>query len=220
MGLDSKVKVIKYPYLDKFIYARRYTTDLQIFDQVVNQNKYKVPNSIDSNVVIVDIGSHIGSFSFLCLCNGSKFVYSYESDFQTYKICKFNLEKMGGNVENTHVWRSDNLFKDFNQIMIKSLDEIIDEVSLDGKRKIDVLKISIEGFEYPVLLSSKKLEMVNFLCGKYFEIEENYLDNIKVNGYNFPYNKFTLKQCLDSNGFRKTTIIPTSKNSGLFFAEK
>lgn len=246
---EEKLKLTSHGCLGYNFFSRRYSHDRNIFNCVFEHNEYHLPEIIDPSFVIVDIGAHIGSFSFACLTRGANNVYSYEAHPENYEIAKMNVKQFEGRctINNAAVWRSDEdntsdlmLFNEDLQnredkntggisviyttsgIPVKaiSLDDIISIATQEGKDKIDLLKIDCEGSEFPILLTSKHLDKVHAICGEYHELRSNVPEKAFVDGYDLPYDKHTIEKCLKSNGFKNIKMHPSGDNLGLFFADR
>jgi hypothetical protein len=97
------------------------------------------------------------------------------------------------------------------------LDQIIEEITSSGKRRIAFLKIDCEGAEFPILLTSRCLRLVDRICGEYHE----YLDRIPAHAYIPGYERFTmdaLASALHQNGFGVHTERYDESTLGMFFA--
>jgi len=217
-----------------FFYLSQKQVKKDVF-QITKNIKFKIrPNTIDPFVVvdnfylkeylkeseikptdiIVDIGSHIGSFSVFCSQYAKK-VISYEASPLNYKLfvenirlnsiknidahniavyskkCKINFfhdkENTGGN----------SLFlknqKQKMQINAIPLSQIIIDRKLN---KIDFLKMDIEGAEYDVLLNTPKKYL-----NKISKIALEYHDYLPTN-----HNVQELKNFLEKNGFEVKII--------------
>lgn len=218
------------------------TTDIDIFKNVVDKNEYRLPDTLDSNDIIIDIGAHIGCFTYACLKRGTKRIYSYETSKDNYDIAKYNFENetRSGIVKlyNLAVWRSD-IYQDklyylehYNstntgggsvtcdalkgvQINAIQFDKIIDDIT-NSINRIKLVKLDCESSEFPILFTSKKLSLIDYICGEYhFTILRN-SDNINGNVY---FDGEDIKYYLDSQGF-STIIISHSESLGLFFAKR
>jgi hypothetical protein len=87
---------------------------------------------------------------------------------------------------------------------------------LQGMPKVRLLKIDVEGAEYPILLTSKLLGKVQEICGEYHQI--GMPSWAAVDG--FP--EFTwpvLEKFLTGLGY-SVEIVPTKATHGLFFAKR
>ena len=56
------------------------TLDRLIFDAVVAQNEYRLPERFGPDDMVVDVGAHIGSFAYAVALRGGKHVWSIEPD--------------------------------------------------------------------------------------------------------------------------------------------
>jgi FkbM family methyltransferase len=82
------------------MFLRENTVDGEVFNSVVNHNEYKLPDSVEGWVVI-DLGAHIGSFSFLSHTRGAKQIISVEPCSDNYDICVKNL----GDIKTVKLYR-------------------------------------------------------------------------------------------------------------------
>lgn len=214
-----------------------------IFNTASDLNEYLLPDVIDADDIIIDIGAHIGGFIYGCLKRGARNIFAYESHKGNYDIglAGFDEEIMYGSVKlyNLAVWRSDiedtvlynSGFCDpgnsgtnvvvydtekNNPVNTISLDEIISSVAMSGRR-IKLIKIDCEGSEFPILFTSKRLKEVDYICGEYHMID---LCNFTFGGKS----RFTdtdLYNFLDSQGFRVVMFKnPLNCLIGLFYAKK
>lgn len=71
---------------------RSQTWDFDIFRDVVGLNEYKIPRDL-TNFKVIDIGGHIGSFSWLCAQLGCKEIYYCEADKDNFAIGNKWIEK-------------------------------------------------------------------------------------------------------------------------------
>lgn len=217
----------------------RGTWDAQIYDEVYNKNEYKIKYFKEDDVVI-DIGSHIGSFTKLAIDKGSKNVHSYEADQDNYLLSVSNLSEYKANINNCGVWRSDDIIEDTipfitnkentgmhttmsaseskNNILAVPLDNILSKF-----KKIRYLKIDVEGSEFPILLTSKLLNRVEEIVGEFHEYEGNKFKNLPdhciVSGYG-RYTRRELIYFLENKGFDvEIEEVNWSKSHGFFRAK-
>lgn len=61
------------------------TWDADIFRGIVEFNEYKIPNNL-SNIKVIDIGGHIGSFSWLAAKNNAKEIFYCEALKENFDI--------------------------------------------------------------------------------------------------------------------------------------
>jgi FkbM family methyltransferase len=57
-----------------------------------------------------------------------------------------------------------------------ALDDVIDEVTANGTRRIRLLKLDCEGAEWPILLTSRRLHLVDEIAGEFHELGGPYLE--------------------------------------------
>ncbi len=169
---------------------REGTTDEQVFLDVNDHDEYRLPKAFEPNDLIVDVGCHIGSFAYACLVRGAGSVHGFEAFSENYDCAVRNLRSFGDRIklQNKAVWRSDTPIdslsysisgdgntggghvlgtKGGRRVDAISLDDLIREVTDDGRRRIRLLKMDCEGSEYPILLTSRMLHLVDFICGEF-----------------------------------------------------
>jgi len=57
-----------------------------------------------------------------------------------------------------------------------AFDEIVDLVTGNGEKRIRLLKLDCEGAEWPILLTSQRLHLIDEICGEFHEIGGQYLE--------------------------------------------
>ena len=72
---------------------RANTNDGKVFQNVVEFNEYGLPDSFHPEDVIVDIGAHIGSFTYACLIRGAAHVFAYEPHPDNYQFLRKNTRE-------------------------------------------------------------------------------------------------------------------------------
>jgi FkbM family methyltransferase len=115
-----------------------------------------------------------------------------------------------------------------------AFDEIVDLVTERGEKRVRLLKLDCEGAEWPILLTSQRLELIDEICGEFheiggqfFEISEDRSSKVPVFSYE-GYTNFTaetLVSYLSAAGFVVTYqrhVRPTGalEGLGLFFARR
>ena len=214
--------------------------DAQLYDEVYNKNEYEVKSFLSSDVVL-DIGSHIGSFTKLAIDRGSNSVYSYEADIDNYNLSVKNLSNYKTNLNNFAVWRSDvkdaklpfvidknNSNTGLGTLMIDSVENNIAGVSLDEIlskfESVRFLKIDVEGSEFPILLTSSLLGKVKEIVGEFHEYDKSEFSKLPshciINGYD-EYTRNDLSKYLEKFGFKiELEESSWSSNHGFFRATK
>jgi len=115
-----------------------------------------------------------------------------------------------------------------------AFDDIVDRVTNRGERRVRLLKLDCEGAEWPILLTSQRLDLISEICGEFHEIGGEFLEISEDRPAEGPVfslggtTKFTLDVlvgCLERAGFTVTHrrhMRPTGalEGLGLFFARR
>ena len=222
------------------------TADDVIYDQVVRQNEYRAPDRFAPDSVVVDIGAHVGSFSYLALTRGAASVVAYEPESSNHRCAVDNLASFGSRaqVKRAAVWRSDapvprlpfwpsgdaantgggSVIWDTEAHFVSAVpfDTVIEAARDQGRRQVSLVKIDCEGAEFPILLTSKLLHRIDRIVGEYHELRAGPPAHSAVPGYT----QFTvgdLLAALRAAGFSvasKGRATGTFGEMGLFFAER
>lgn len=232
------------------------TTDQQIYTHVAIDNEYRLPKDLSHAKIVLDIGAHIGSFSYSALNRGARKVWAYEADSENAKQTTNNLQTFISEkklvLRRAAIWRSDvqgavmyhggysqeeaivntggtGVFwaqeGEGEALPTISFDDVIDEITENGKQEIDLLKIDCEGSEWPILLTSQKLGLIKFMCGEFHELGGKYNSTpapFDINGKN-TFTTKCLRDKLRQAGFsvvfhRGRNGDDTLSSCGLFFA--
>jgi FkbM family methyltransferase len=229
------------------------THDAMIFHSVNDHNEYRLPDSFEKGDIIIDIGTHIGSFCHAALQRGANHVYGFEAEPSNYECARQNLRSFGSrvSVQNRAVWRSDqpagtlrichshhventgggNVFWSEGGIPVSGIafDDIVRSVTNNGRRRVRMVKIDCETSEFPILLTSRMLHLVDAIVGEFHECGGAYdknpiPDHARVAGYD----RFTIVELTDvltRAGFEVThsrlrTPDGQDTNIGPFFAHR
>jgi FkbM family methyltransferase len=222
------------------------TNDDVIYNSVVVENEYRVPDVLASDSIVVDIGVHVGSFSHLALSRGAGTLVGFEPEPSNFARARENLSPFGDRVRlyNHAVWRSDipgarlPFFASLDQansgggtliwetdgplVEAVPFDDLVDAITEGGRRRIDLLKIDCEGAEFPILLTSKRLDRIDRIVGEYHELRASLPAHVRIPGYD----EFSLEGL--TSGLERAGFIVTSQKQatatfgdfGLFFAER
>lgn len=166
------------------------TWDDGIFNEVNAFNCYKLPNHFRSDDVIVDLGAHIGSFAYACVNRGAGRVVCFEPDECNFQKLSENTSRFMSSVSirNSAVWRSDQDVESIGmvqfdrdnsesntgggtimsgsgskQVPVVKFDDVISDIGVP----IRILKLDVEGSEYPILYTSKNLNMIQQIVMEY-----------------------------------------------------
>ena len=180
------------------------STELQIYGIHEPLSTHLVLNEIKEKMVCIDLGSNIGYYAIIESNLVGKFgkIFAIEPSPKNFSLSKLNLERQKVQnfsvhniaisdknkemefvintksnlsqikTENTKINSGDKIIK----IPVKTLDSFIDESNI---KKIDFIRMDVEGFEYNILLSSKKV-LEKFNPKLFIEIHYMYLGNEKT----------------------------------------
>ncbi len=225
------------------------TLDQAIFNAVYRENEYRLPTRFASEDIIIDLGAHIGSFCYAVLTRGANHVYGYEASRENWELAKRALRTFGRRVQ-LHpqaVWRSDregdtlflspydmagsitntgavtvwNEQTGTEKLDVVSLDEIINQVTDHGQKRVRLIKVDCEGSEYPILYTAHTLHLVDGLCGEYHNLDrliKAIPERIRVEGFE-AYNGKGLGDYLQRLGFT-VELAPYDDHIGFFFAHR
>lgn len=207
---------------------REGTWDRAIFNCITLHNEYKLPTRFKDDDLIIDIGAHIGAFSYACLQRGAGQVYAYEASKPNFELAYKNLSsfKKRAKVHFNAVWRSDTkvdslTFNDpvhtintgggnvwgtqgTEKVPVITLDQILSSI----QKRVRLLKLDCEGSEFPILFTSKQLHKVDEIVGEYHEFGGKYNpmsipSTMKIQGYT-EFTVEVLLKFLQEQGFKTT----------------
>src|SRR5260370_20405420 len=225
--------------LDSHLAFRAGTHDQSIWLGMIIDNEYCLPASFAADDIVIDIGMHIGSFCYTALLRGCQHVYGFEAERENFSLAVHNLQRFGERVHLYHkaVWRSDRtgdtLFHGgyggdntgggsilYNttgdKLDVIAFDEIIRDVTKEGQKRVRLLKIDCERSEFPILLTSRLLHLIDSIHGEYHNCSISPV--ARVDGVS----QFTiaeLGQHLQKAGFTVKSLAKND-NLGLFFATR
>jgi FkbM family methyltransferase len=115
-----------------------------------------------------------------------------------------------------------------------AFDEIVDRVTNHGEHRVRLLKLDCEGAEWPILLTSQRLGLIDEICGEFHEIGGEFLEISEDRAAQQPVfafaniEKFTIDVLVDhltNAGFtvtwrRHTRPTGAIEGFGLFFATR
>lgn len=233
--------------MDQGLVFRPGTLDEAIFRGVVHGNEYRIPERLRPDDLVIDIGAHVGGFSYLMLTRGARRVYSFEVEPGNFAVCDRNLAPFGDRSvrESKAVWRSDvpparlgysysndpsntggggvlwgDASSSFETI---ALDEIIARVQEEtGCSRIAWLKTDCECAEFPILLTSKSLACVDRIVGEFHELASPRMPSPIPETSRIPgvdsFSIEVLKSHLEGLGFQFEFVYHGASHMGLFWA--
>jgi len=221
--------------------------DEVMFHHIMGNDDYHLPEKFAADDIILDIGVHIGTFSYKALLRGSQQVYGFEANRSNYECAVHNLRSFGCNAHlyPRAVWRSDDktvdtLYyspsldaantgggnvvwgNDGPAVKTIALDDVIRDVTRNGRGRIRMIKIDCEGSEFTILMTSKLLHLVREISGEFHEFCGQYDHNpIPERARVGDLTRFTiveLTEFLQREGFSVTSERHPNTNLGLFHA--
>ncbi len=215
------------------------TNDRTIFRSInySKYNEYRLPAKFKADDVIIDIGSHIGSFTYACLRRGAGKIHCYEPFAENMRLLQLNLNPFGSRVElhQQAVWRSDgeeaNLAYKADEIAtnkglgvvgdgwvgepVKSigLDQILENIP-----RVRLLKVDCDGSEYCVLLTSRLLVRAEAICLEY-EVMNSVSSIRGMPGYD-KLDGSVLEHYLQKQGFNTENRPTADPKIGFIFATR
>lgn len=195
-------------------HLRHGTQDYAVFTDVLAKNQYRLPDQFPSDSIVIDVGANVGAFAVACLLRGAGTVVCFEPCPFNFQQLLLNTKPWfdEGRVSplQAAVWRSDRNEKiDFigdrrstacggvlpsttrnecgdYRMFVESigLDDLLFHVTDGGKARIHTLKIDAEGSEYPILYTSRHLDMIDNLLVETHQCDTIWpQDNIMIAGY-------------------------------------
>lgn len=181
------------------------TLDQLIFDSVVANNEYRLPECFEPEDVVVDVGAHIGSFAYAVALRGGQHVWSIEPDRTNCALAAEHLRPYAdqGYVRLIHAaaWRSDpnddelrfdgyhafprsypgmagvlntgggSVVWGLGEPVAKiAFDDVVDDATSRGERRVRLLKLDCEGAEWPIVLTSRRLHLIDEIVGEFHEL--------------------------------------------------
>lgn len=170
------------------------TLDEKVFQWVAIDNEYLLPDRLAPDDIVIDVGTHIGSFCYAALERGSNRVYGFEAEAANYTCAARNLQSYGQRVTlyQKAVWRSDRRgdrlfhtgYKDYQGLLntaggnvlwgdsgesmeVIAFDDIVLGVTENGKHRVRIAKFDCESSEFPIILTSRTLNLIDTICGEY-----------------------------------------------------
>jgi FkbM family methyltransferase len=219
-----------------------------ILNPIARYDEYRIAGQrFRKDDVIIDVGAHVGIFSYMCHEKGSRAIYAFEASPPNFARLRRHVGKLSGvHCAHAAVWRSDMnregfLFLSYmhddntgsssvlaggrtidfqGQRMLsgageaKSVSVIPLDAILERFDRVKLLKLDCEGSEFPILLTSSRLDRVDRIVGELHECGEEVMAHLipesRISGYG-EYRSGHLVSRLESLGFR-VQIRRSSKN--------
>ena len=159
---------------------RKGTVDLTVWKRIQSGDEYGEINFSKLRTV-VDVGAHIGSFSFLAATSGVEQVLAFEPNPESHALAEANLAGLenvqlhnAGVLDRSGIVKSVPHANPLNTggatvvwtartgVRCFSIDEVVDMLG-----EIDLLKLDCEGSEFAILRGCTKLDAVRGIVGEY-----------------------------------------------------
>ena len=111
-----------------------------------------------------------------------------------------------------------------NKMDVIAFDDILQELTHDGKDRVRMVKMDCEWAEFPILLTSRKLSLIDSIHGEFHEMNDGRYDSTPIPAVAqiAGVDRFTLDEltkCLNRAGF-SVTVTRTGNRIGMFFATR
>lgn len=215
------------------------TWDLNIVGGVTRNNEYRLPARFKPHDLILDIGAHIGGFSYAAHARGSRRILAYEPNQDNFRLLLNNVGVLGGVIcMPSAVWRSDRhvpqlhytgssnpvntgggnvLQPSGSPVPAVRFDDVVLSATQYGLHRVRLLKLDCEFSEFPILMTSTTLDLVDEICGEYHECgqipEAAQVGNVSC------FDRKLLRTILETHGFRVETQA-SSDHLGHFWARR
>jgi FkbM family methyltransferase len=174
--------------------TRPNTWDLNMWDAVVVHDEYGLrQREFSLRDTCIDVGAHIGCFSWLAYDRGFGHVYAYEADKGNFDLLQHNVQPYPITAVHGAVWRSD---RDETLYLHHSDDPVntgghsvvgggkeggdetvaipFDEIVLVAAaasmtKRVRFVKMDCEGSEFPILYTSQTLDLIDEIAGEYHQ---------------------------------------------------
>jgi FkbM family methyltransferase len=195
-----------------------------------------LPRYFHPGDIILDVGGHIGSFSYAALVRGAGLVHCYEPSPDNAPLLEQNLRAFADRVvvhqaalfganppAQVHLHRSVNPVNTGGgwvgcsaaagtvPVPVVSFDAEVERITGGGRQRIRLLKLDCEGSEWSILQTSRLLDLVDEVCGEF---------HLPPAGTSPERTADTLCDCLRRQGFFPRVASQTSEALGLFFATR
>lgn len=217
-------------------FRMRNNFDEDMWRCVVDHNEYGLPERFTNDDVILDVGAHIGCFSVAALMRGAGVVLAYECEPENAAVLRENLAPYGdrASMREVAVWRSDVevdtvLYQPSadpwntgggavtgptgTPVKARRFDDCM-SYALEFGTRVRLLKLDCEGSEWPILYTSKQLDVIDEIVGEY-----HLRDSWQPHFEGVRFNVESLSRYLEKQGFSFTSRS-TSTYLGIFHATR
>ncbi len=184
--LDELSRILNQPTLTKFTVRVGNEYDASIFNSVITRDEYGVARRDLTGKSVLDLGAHIGCFSYLAESRGAGPLHAYEPNIGNYVILRRNLKSgkafcegvgysKGWGQFQSDVPAPEGLAGTFlespeGKTPIIRLDDVLLRLTAETRDgRVNLLKIDAEGAEWGILSGSLRLDLVDEIVGEWHE---------------------------------------------------
>jgi FkbM family methyltransferase len=213
--------------------ARVGSSDEPVWKDLFFKNEYRMPESLGPDDVVVDIGAHVGAFSFMSLYRNAGRCYAYEADPLACKIAAVNLHQFGKRsiLRNRVVW---GIPRKVNFVTAEANENTgigrvwdwggteydaigIQEILDEAPKGVSLLKLNCNGAEWSILAAAD-LQNVSKVIGV---LHENFVSRVAANECGVDPDRDWLRARLEGQGFVVETLpIVDNEKMSFFFASR
>ena len=241
---NGKVYQGDYPDPPAGFHCRMDVADITMYQSVIYENEYRLPDKLPSGSVIVDVGAHVGSFAWAAITRGAGQVHAVEPQAENYAYLWKNLGSDARLVPyRMALWRSDRpiargrlasdegkwrnvnwsvLGQEGDAVTLFPFDQFLDVVTWGGQRRVHTLKLDCEGSEWPILFTSRRMHLIDHIVGEWHLapfVDRTPAAESLVDGVT--YSRESLRAHLETAGFTVEIIDnPDNDLLGWFFATR
>lgn len=218
-------------------FQTRGSWDRLVMRWVLRWDEYGVLEmGLGASDAVIDVGGHIGSFTFAAWWAGSRRICTFEPDPENFTLLDANTGRLAGvtlqqaalvrgdleagavelaRYNGNNTGSSSVLFGGDREVPARSVDTLLRELG-----SVRLLKLDCEGSEFPILLTSRELARVQMIVGEYHEVPAASMNQLavaaRVEGVD-AYDAGTLGRHLQAAGFQFTSRA-TDRGIGTFRA--
>jgi FkbM family methyltransferase len=168
------------------------TFDSDMIRSVIELNEYELPDLLKPEDAVLDIGAHIGCFTWAAHARGAGAVHAYEAEPENARRAREHVGHLQGvSVDAKAVWRSDGsgprpvyapsadprntggggcFAAEGTPVPFVAFDDVVARVA--ESTAVRLVKLDVEGSEYPILYTSRLLSRVQEIIGEYHNWDE------------------------------------------------
>jgi predicted methyltransferase len=72
---------------------REGSVDSLVFEAIFKYDEYKLPDRFSQCDIVIDIGAHVGFFTYAAVQRGARNVYAFEADTENYNLAVKHMKE-------------------------------------------------------------------------------------------------------------------------------